>query len=114
MSDVGISNLEIKRISKNCSNDDLKNTFVGVFASGQINYFFNLHKLITEKKTDPRYPFVIANTDRSGQSGTHWWNILDFHSKKEIFFFDKFGILKLKNFIIQGDQKITEKSLVGI
>ena len=103
MTDVGISNLEIKRIIENSSNDDLKNNFVGVFASDQINYFFSFHKLITEKKRDPKYPFVIANTGRSGQSGTHWWNILDLYSKKEIFFFDKLGILELRNFIIQDD-----------
>ena len=34
--------------------------------------------------------------------------------KKEILFFDTFGIVGLKTFIIQDDQKIIEKILLGI
>lgn len=41
MTDVRISNLEMKRIIKNSNNDDFKNDFVGVFASDQISYFVN-------------------------------------------------------------------------
>ena len=113
MTDVGISNLEIKVTIKSSSNDDLKNNFVGVFVSDQINYFFNFHKLIKKKKTDPKYLFVTANTDRSGQSSTHWWDILDLHLQKEIIFFDTLEILGIKSFIIHEDRKLIEKRLVG-
>ena len=34
------------------------------------------------KEKDPKYPFMISNTDRSDKDGTHWWNILDLHPKK--------------------------------
>lgn len=114
MTDVGISNFEKKVTIKSSSNGDLKNNFVGVFASDQINYFFNFHKLIKKKKTDPKYLFVTANTDRSGQSSTHWWDILDLHLEKEIIFFDTLGILGIKSFIIHEDRKLIEKRLVGI
>ena len=114
MTDVGISNLEIKVTIKSSSNDDLKNNFVGVFVSDQINYFFNFHKLIKKKKTDSKYLFVTANTDRSGQSSTHWWDILDLHLEKEIIFFDTLEILGIKSFIIHEDRKLIEKRLVGI
>ena len=113
MTDVGISNFEKKVTIKSSSNGDLKNNFVGVFASDQINYFFNFHKLIKKKKTDPKYLFVTANTDRSGQSSTHWWDILDLHLEKEIIFFDTLGILGIKSFIIHEDRKLIEKRLVG-
>ena len=113
MTDVGITNLEIKVTIKSSSNGDLKNNFVGVFASDQINYFFNFHKLIKKKKTDPKYLFVTANTDRSGQSSTHWWDILDLHLEKEIIFFDTLEILGIKSFIIHEDRKLIEKRLVG-
>lgn len=113
MTDVGISNLEIKVTIKSSSNDDLKNNFVGVFVSDQINYFFNFHKLIKKKKTDPKYLFVTANTDRSGQSSTHWWDILDLHLEKEIIFFDTLEILGIKSFIIHEDRKLIEERLVG-
>ena len=114
MTDVGISNFEKKVTIKSSSNGDLKNNFVGVFASDQINYFFNFHKLIKKKKTDPKYLFVTANTDRSGQSSTHWWDILDRCLGKEIIFFDTLGILGIKSFIIHEDRKLIEKRLVGI
>ena len=114
MTDVGISNFEKKVTIKSSSNGDLKNNFVGGFASDQINYFFNFHKLIKKKKTDPKYLFVTANTDRSGQSSTHWWDILDLHLEKEIIFFDTLGILGIKSFIIHEDRKLIEKRLVGI
>ena len=114
MTDVGISNFEKKVTIKSSSNGDLKNNFVGGFASDQINYFFNFHKLIKKKKTDPKYLFVTANTDRSGQSSTHWWDILDLHLENEMIFFDTLGILGLKNFIMHEDRKLIEKRLVGI
>ena len=44
--------------------------------------------MISEK--EEKYPFIIANTDASSKSGTHWWNILDIEPKADIFFFDFF------------------------
>ena len=34
-----------------------------------------------------KYPFLIANTDRSDKKGTHWWSILDIDGKKIVFAF---------------------------
>ena len=55
---------------------------------------------------------MISNTDQSKKSGTHWCGTLDIHPKREIFFFNAFGIIGLKNF--QDDQKTIEKILIGI
>ena len=59
-----------------------------------------------------KYPFIIANTDKDSEIGTHWWSILDIEPRNDIFFFDSFGLDGLKHFIIQ--EKIIDKILVGI
>ena len=46
------------------------------------------------------------NTDGFDKKGTHWWNFLDIHPKKEVFLFDSFGFSGLKKIIIQDDRKI--------
>ena len=56
-----------------------------------------------------KYPFVIANTDSSEKGGTHWWSILDYKPKTDIFCFGSFGLDGFKNFIIQDDQEVIEK-----
>ena len=61
-----------------------------------------------------KFPFIIANTDSSKKSGTHWWSILDIEPRTDIFFFDSYGIEGLKHFIIQDDKKIVDKILIGI
>ena len=61
-----------------------------------------------------KYPFLIANTDRSDKPCTHWWSILDIDSKKGFLLFDSFGVLGLKNFIVQDDEKIVKKVLKGV
>ena len=49
------------------------------------------------------------NTDRSDKKGTHWWNFLDLHPKKEIFLFNSFSFEGFKEFIIQDDKKIVNE-----
>ena len=61
-----------------------------------------------------KLPFIIANTDNSSKSGTHWWSILDIEPRTDIFFFDYYGIEELKHFIIQDDRKIVGNILVRI
>ena len=61
-----------------------------------------------------KYPFIIANTDKDNKRGAHCWNILDIEPRKDIFFFDSFGLGGLKHFIIQDDNKIIDKILIGI
>ena len=50
MESRGISNLEIEKIVENSSNGDLRNNFVGGFASNKMNCFIDFHRLIKEKK----------------------------------------------------------------
>ena len=45
------------------------------------------------------------NTDRTGKKGTHWWNFLDLHPQNQVFFFDSFGFMVFKTFIIQDNNK---------
>ena len=68
--------------------------------------------MIEDKKG--KYPFIIASTDKDNKRGTHWWSILDIEPRNDIFFFDSFGLDRLKHFIIQGDEKIIDKILTGI
>ena len=60
---------------------------------------------------------MIMNTDRSGKKGTHWWSFLEISSKEQIYFFDSYGFIGLKEFIIGNDRKLIDRffySLEGI
>ena len=81
----GLSNFDIEEIFNKVNNSDLLQNFVGVFPSDKMNKFLDFKKMMKGKK----YPFLIANTDRSDKQGTHWWNILDINGKK-IFFAIRF------------------------
>ena len=61
-----------------------------------------------------KYPFLIANTDRSDKQGTHWWSILDIDGEKDFLLFDSFGNKGLKNFIFKDDENIVAKVLKGV
>ena len=108
----GISNFQIENAVKQISDEDLLNNFVGVFPSNYMNKFINHAAMIEDKKG--KYPFIIANTDASDKTGTHWWSILDIEPRNDILLFDSFGLDGLKNFIIQDDKKTIDKILIGI
>ena len=84
---------------------------MSVVPSNYMNKFINHVAMISGKKG--KYPFIIATTDSSGKSGTHWWSTLDIEPKTDIFFFDSFGLDGLQHFIIQDDKKVIEKILFG-
>ena len=107
----GISNFQIEEAFKNIGDKDIENNFVGVFPSNHMNKFIYDKLMICEEKG--KYLFIIAKTDASSKSGTHWWNILDIEPKTDIFLLDSFGLDGLKNFIIQDDRKVIEKILFG-
>ena len=65
---MGISSFEIERVFKMIDKNDLEHSFVEVFPSNKMNKFFDIAKMLRGKK----YPFLIANTDRSDKPGTHW------------------------------------------
>ena len=108
---TGISNFKIEEVV-NEIDDDLKANFVGVFPSNQTFRFLNFIQLVKEKSAP--YPFMIMNTDRSGQKGTHWWSFLETSSKEEIFLFDSFGFIGLKELIIDNDKKLIDKFFYGL
>ena len=107
----GISNFQIEDAIKRIGDEDILNSFVGVFPLNHMNKFINHSAMIEEKKG--KYPFIIANTDDSSEKGTHWWSILNIEPRNELFFFDSFGLEGLKQFIMQDDKKIIDKILVG-
>ena len=80
-----ISNFQIENAIKNIGDNDLIDNFVGVFLSNYMNKFIDHASIISDKG---KYPFIIANTDRSEKQGVHWWSILDIDPKTDIFFFD--------------------------
>ena len=63
----------------------MKKELVGVFPSAKISKFIDFHGLMKERSA--KHPFLILNTDRAGNTGTHLWEILDIYLKIEIFFF---------------------------
>ena len=71
----GIANFEIEKTIKYSENEHLKKKFVGVFLLNHTNKFININQLLKNKQM--RYGFLISNTNRSDQPGTHWWSILD-------------------------------------
>ena len=105
-----ISNFAIENAFKKINDPDLIDNFVGVFSSNYMNKFVNHAAMINDSG---KFPFIIANTDDSEKSGTHWWSILDIEPKTDIFFFDSYGIEGLKHFIIQDDKEIMDKILIG-
>ena len=107
----GISNFQIEEAFKKIDDQDLLSNFVGVFASNYINKFINHGTMIEDSG---KFPFIIANTDASDKSGTHWWSILDIEPRTDIFFFDSYGIEGLNHFIIKHDKEIVTKILIGI
>ena len=110
---AGISNEAIDDFFEKIDDNDLRNNFIGVFPSNQINKFISHHSII-KNKPKVKYPFIIMNTDRSDRDGTHWWSFLDLHPKKDIFLFDSFGFTGLKKFIIDNDEKIINKVLFNL
>ena len=81
----GISNFQIKEAFQKINDQDLLSNFVGVFPSNYMNKFINHAAMINDLR---KFPFIIANTDDSSKSGTHWWSILDIEPRTYIFFFD--------------------------
>ena len=106
----GLSNFDTEEIFNKANNNDLLKNFVGVFLSNKMNKFLDFKKMMKGMK----YPFLIANTDRSDKQGTHWWSILDIDGKKDFLLFDSFGLKGLKNFIVQDDEKIVARVLKGV
>ena len=106
-----ISNIQIEQAFQNIGDPDISSNFVGVFPSNYMNKFINHAAMIENSR---KFLFIIASTDNSSKSGTHWWSILDIEPRTDIFFFDSYGIEGLKHFIIQDDKKIVDKILVGI
>ena len=79
----GISNFNTEKAFENIGDDNIKNNFVGVFRWNKMNKFIDHKLMISEKKG--KCPFIIANTDSSSKSGTHWWSILNIEPKSHIF-----------------------------
>ena len=107
----GISNFTIEKII-NEDDDDLKANFVGVFPSNHTFKFVNFRNLIKQKNAP--FPFMIMNTDTAGKSGQHWWSLFEISSKEQIFCFDSYGFIGLKEFIIDKDRKVIDKFFHGL
>ena len=107
----GILSGQIEKAFRDLGDPDLLDNFVGVFPSDYLNKFVNHAAMINNSG---KHPFIIANTDDSQKDGIHWWSILDFEPKTDIFFFNSYGLHGLKHFIIQDDRKIIDKILMGI
>ena len=108
---AGILNNQIEDALKKLGDEDLLGNFLGVFPSNYMNKFINNGAMISARG---KYPFIIANTDASDKPGVHRWSILDIEPRNDIFFFNSFGLDRLKYFIIQDDKPIVDKILLGV
>ena len=108
---AGISNFTIEKFI-NEIDDELKNNFIGVFPSNRTPKFLKITEMVKRNKT--KYPFMIMNIDRAGQEGTHWWNFLEISSKEQIFLFDSYGFVGLKEFIIDNDRDTIDSFFYGL
>ena len=77
-----MTNFEIEHVFKEINKDDLNENLLGVFPSDKINELIMFERMMPGKK----YPFIISNTDRSDENGTHWWTILNISPKSGLFF----------------------------
>ena len=107
----GISNIQIEKAFRDLDDEDINDSFVGVFSVNHMNRFIDYKTMILEKKG--KYLFIITNTDSSEKEGTYWWSIMDIDPKTDLLFFDSFGVDGLKSFIIHDDQKVIEKKVLG-
>ena len=57
---------------------------------------------------------MIMNTDRADKNGTHWWSFLEISTKEQIFLFDSYGFVGLKEFIIDDDREIIDTFFYGL
>ena len=108
----GITNTEIGKSFDNEMNDDLKRNFMGVYLSDSIKEYINIYDIIKEKRA--KYQLAIFNTDRKNKPGTHWWSFLDIYPKKDLLFFDSFGFIGFKQFIVDDDKNIIDKMLFNL
>ena len=108
---AGISNFTVEKFI-NEIDDELKKNFIGVFPSDKTLKFLKITEMVKKKKS--KYPFMIMNTDRSNEVGTHWWSFLEIASKDKIFLFDSYGFIGLKEFIIDNDRKTLDKFFYGL
>ena len=106
----GISDEEIERVFKDVNHSDLSENFLGVFPSDKISKFVMFEKIMHEKQ----YSFIISNTGRKDQPGTHWWSIWNISPTSELLFFDSLGVAGRKNFIVKDNKKIINKVLKRI
>ena len=57
---------------------------------------------------------MIMNTDRSIKEGEHWWSLLEISTKEQIFLFDSFGFIGLKEFVVDDDKQIIDQFFYGL
>ena len=105
----GISNFEINKFFENEENQDLKNSYMGVYSFDSITRYINFYEII--KKRNGKNPFVIFNTDKHNKPGTHWWSFMDIHPKKNLLLFDSLRLEGFKFFVVDNDEAIIDKLL---
>ena len=98
---AGILGNEFTKFIYNHGGDHMINEFVGVYASNEIDSFIPLAAEI--RRRNHYLPFIILNTDRNDQEGTHWMSLLNFCPNTNILIFDSFGEIGLKHFIITNE-----------
>ena len=117
---AGILGNEFTKFIYNYGGDHMINEYVGVYASNEIDSFIPLAAEI--RRRNHYLPFIVLNTDRNDQEGTHWMSLLNFCPNTNILLFDSFGEIGLKHFLITTENikyiktffKLIKKTQVSI
>ena len=97
----GMSSREIEQFIERRGGEHMNNEFAGVYSSD--NVVESSEILNNLKSVSHNLAYVVANTDASDKSGTHWWTILNIVLANAIYFFDSFGEIGFDRFILQDD-----------
>ena len=107
----GMSNEEIEEFIFKHGGKHMNKEFAGVYSANTVPSSAEI--LQSLRTVNHNLAFLIANTDPSEEPGTHWWTIINIVPANAIYFFDSFGILGWKRFILQDDIKLLSNVLTS-
>ena len=97
----GMSTDEIESFIKINGSVHMKREFAGVYPADRV---VEGSEIIQNLRTvEHNLAYVIANTDPKDKPGTHWWTMFNVAPADSIYFFDSFGLVGFKRFILEDD-----------
>ena len=108
----GMSSREIEQFIERRGGEHMNNEFAGVYSAD--NVVESSEILNNLKSVSHNLAYVIANTDASDKSGTHWWTIFNIVPANAIYFLDSFSEIGFDRFILQDDMKVLQGTFTSL